>query len=137
MDYEINFVNVNYINYIVNVEPRKIFDVLSKDIILEPDRIDDTDLINIKDNDYVSKSAISIYPNPASEQLHIAFSDETNLSEMQVVITNISGKELYREKIYAKHSSFDIDISALSSGTYFLNIIEDKGIKYSVKFIKY
>ncbi|MFC2131822.1 T9SS type A sorting domain-containing protein [Bacteroidota bacterium] len=135
MDYEVTVENDNYNSYIVKYNPGDLFGEAVVNISLKT--IHDDNLISIEDNKEINNKNILVYPNPASEQLHVAFNEDMNVPGMQIVITNISGEEVYREKINAKHTFFDIDISPLSSGVFFLNIIEDKGIKYSVKFVKY
>jgi hypothetical protein len=81
---------------------------------------------------------ITAYPNPTTdEDLNISFQSPTNLNA-QIIIYDIVGKEIFREyvnnrqDVYYTHS---LNISNLSSGLYFVNLIIDKN-KASAKFIK-
>lgn len=74
--------------------------------------------------------SIAIYPNPASNELHI---DYLNVSKYDVSITDVIGKDVLRTT--AKDV---LDISFLTSGSYILTIIEkDSGQPIgTAKFIK-
>lgn len=60
---------------------------------------------------------VSIYPNPASNTLHILFRDSQTA---QVKITNVPGEELLSKQIQSGENA--IDISGLQSGIYFVVI---------------
>lgn len=69
----------------------------------------------------------SVYPNPANGLLTIKLSSDNSL--INYTITSVSGK-----KIMDGNEAI-IDISDLSSGVYFVNILTQKGIQ-NLKFIK-
>jgi len=58
-----------------------------------------------------------IYPNPASNQVRIDLMMDTS---SKVVITDISGRVVYRNNF--NNSVIDIDISAFTAGTYFVQV---------------
>ncbi|MCD4791695.1 MAG: T9SS type A sorting domain-containing protein [Bacteroidales bacterium] len=68
---------------------------------------------------------ITIYPNPANKNIIINSSDKFLNN---VNITDISGKEVHSFITNNKHKKIHIDITSLSSGIYFVNIITDTGI---------
>jgi hypothetical protein len=78
---------------------------------------------NVSDN----ISGIEIYPNPASDKLHIS---EKNYSVNSVEVFDVNGKNI---KSIANDSS--IDVSNLPNGIYFIRIKTDKG-DFNKKFIK-
>jgi hypothetical protein len=67
---------------------------------------------------------LQVYPNPTNGQLNLTF--ETGVAgKTQVLLTDIQGKEVYREEITttaAQTVQRSIDIGGQSSGTYFLKI---------------
>ncbi len=71
---------------------------------------------------------MNIYPNPASEQIHIAF-DAIEDFDMEIVVTDITGKQLISDSYIAGIGANKIsyDFSGFSKGMYLLNIISDKG----------
>lgn len=66
-----------------------------------------------------ASDGISIYPNPVENILTVQASD---MSIANIVVSDISGKKMLESK------STTIDLSALSSGTYIVNIYTSKGL---------
>lgn len=67
----------------------------------------------------VSNKGVSIFPNPASKLLNIVFDHaESGMLE----ITNLSGKLVYSKWMNGETKDHQVDISFLSSGTYFVGI---------------
>jgi Zn-dependent metalloprotease len=77
---------------------------------------------------------INIYPNPASDILNV---DIKSLEEVESIsIISISGIEILKVNISDSHN--EIDISNISSGIYFINIINsNKSIINSSKVVIY
>jgi len=71
---------------------------------------------------------ISIYPNPANDNIEISVSEIS-----QVEIMNTEGQILKSFKMNADHAS--IDVTAFAAGVYFVKAINDKGFVVR-KFIK-
>ena len=67
--------------------------------------------LGIDDEDY---SALSIYPNPASNELHI-----NTIKKIDVTIYNMLGKLVISKSVDANHT---IQISALKPGIYLVKI---------------
>lgn len=72
---------------------------------------------------------ISVYPNPASDVLHIATQDGVTVDEVQLY--DVSGR-LVRE--YSDVSGGSISVTGLAKGMYILKVIADKG-NYSERVI--
>lgn len=83
--------------------------------------------IGVNEQETVSTS---LYPNPAADFITLDLNDETKM--MQVSIVNVSGTVVLSTKVAGKQT---IDISALSSGVYFVKVNGDNHIS-STKFIK-
>jgi hypothetical protein len=72
----------------------------------------------IKDNNWLS-SAITIYPNPASEYLNVSVTDDIEIKEVSVY--NTLGQRLMVT------TQDQINVSNLPSGVYYLSIDTDQG----------
>jgi hypothetical protein len=79
------------------------------------------DMINVESTDFGN---ISIYPNPANDQLFINFSDKP---ADFVEITDISGRTISSYNVAA--NTINIDISSLESGMYLLHMQKDQSHK--------
>jgi hypothetical protein len=78
---------------------------------------------------------LSIYPNPSKGQMNINFAYSNN-SLMLVEVLDCNGKVVYN-KIQRKAtgiSNYNLDLSNLSNGIYFLKLTFDKDIEYR-KFV--
>lgn len=69
--------------------------------------------------------AISIYPNPVQDNATIAFQDFINPT--QAKIFDINGKQVSQKFTYNLENNFKMDMSELSSGTYFLHFESEEG----------
>jgi len=76
-----------------------------------------------------SHLGLSIYPNPASQILHIDFE---SAAKTQIIVYDISGSIVLQQ---IEHENTLIDVANLSTGTYLLAIENSKG-KAVQKFIK-
>jgi hypothetical protein len=66
--------------------------------------------------------SFAVYPNPASDVLFIK-AEHTKNQAVSLVITDISGAVVYHEtNVLIDHQAKGIDISALSSGVYFISL---------------
>ena len=94
-------------------------------------------LANIQANtlsveDQLVDATIKLYPNPVTEYLTI---DIDKLTELSIVIYNITGKEIYKSKLNQQRNT--INVSALSSGTYLIQINTTNSLQSkSFKIIK-
>lgn len=101
-----------------------------------PDAMDDVDSAQTlydTDQGYTSIAEqreinLGIYPNPASTQLTISFSNNRVLKE--AIIRNALGQELLRS------NNRQIPISALPAGMYFIDILTSDGNREIKSFIK-
>ena len=72
----------------------------------------------------LTSSGISIYPNPAHDNITIETS--FTLSQVQLSISNLDGKQLITRQITQPKTQ--IDISNLPNGVYFVRVTNDKTI---------
>jgi len=83
-------------------------------------------------NESFEQKSISLYPNPASSQLHLSF--ENSLEEASIKIIAITGQIVF-EKSNISGNSLILDVSILSNGIYVLQVMDTNSISTS-KFIK-
>jgi len=74
---------------------------------------------------------LSFYPNPATDKITLEISGETG--ESILVIVNIEGKEVIKQKITSRKTL--VDISSLNSGVYFIRLTNDRTVEVG-KIIK-
>ncbi len=69
---------------------------------------------------------VSIYPNPAKNQISISFTAIEN-SEIAISLIDISGREILSNtsQVNQGENSINIDLSAVAPGIYFLNLNEN------------
>ncbi|MDC8005960.1 T9SS type A sorting domain-containing protein [Aureisphaera galaxeae] len=79
-------------------------------------------------NDYTLNSSITLHPNPASDHLNVLLPN-TTIEKLSVF--NISGQRLIEQT----GESTSLDVSALPSGMYFLEILTPEG-KALKRFLK-
>jgi xylan 1,4-beta-xylosidase len=79
---------------------------------------------------------VNIYPNPSKNSITIKTFPETDSQEVRKgIITNALGEIVLTLKFVPSNSGYDIDISQLAAGAYFLKVESDNDISVN-KFIK-
>ena len=82
-------------------------------------------------------SEIKVFPNPSKDLLTVDFT----ASEIRIpinavlIITDTSGKIIYKEKLTPLQNNLNIKTSAFSSGVYFITIKADNAVISKSKFI--
>ena len=74
---------------------------------------------------------INVYPNPANEQLWLK--TDSHFENAEILVFNYLGEIIHRQKLDSNTSL--IDVSTLKSGIYILNLIENKRILGTCKFV--
>lgn len=69
---------------------------------------------------------ITIYPNPASDQLNIQWKD-ANGTKAAISIVNAAGQVVYRDAFNWKQTTEAVSISNLQSGIYWISIADNSG----------
>lgn len=84
-------------------------------------RIYNIELEGITSVEELPESKLSIYPNPASEELHISVENLTGQAE--VSLTDLQGRVLISQEIILDgKSEVKLNLNSISSGTYFIEI---------------
>ncbi|MES2558709.1 MAG: DUF4397 domain-containing protein [Bacteroidota bacterium] len=78
---------------------------------------------------YINSRSLSVYPNPANNELHIAFQSQES-DDITIEIMDLTGKVIVVQK-RDMHSGFNdivTNISSLNNGLYILNIKSDQQV---------
>lgn len=75
---------------------------------------------------------VELYPNPASNVLHISKSNTLDINRL--IITSIEGKVLHQHTDDLQGLT-NIDVSELRSGNYFVQLFDHSGQVYRLKFV--
>lgn len=133
---QVNVTNINSVYYVSNFMYKFVFtndggnNIYIDNINLYPQSM--TGLTE-ENNDLT----ISVYPNPASENLSISFYSNSQ-KECTIQITNSLGQivsTVYSGEIISGEQFFDFSVQNLSSGVYYISVLTESGTK-TIKFIK-
>ena len=112
-----NLENVGVGNYMVTVTDAK-----GCETVFGEFTVDNT----VGTNELASLQSISLFPNPANELTHVnAVFDQ--VEDLEVAIYNILGERVLLQNHEAAKLDFDINISNLNNGTYFLQLKSENG----------
>ena len=79
---------------------------------------------SIFENGMVKDVSMSIYPNPTTDKITIAFDNTTN-KQISVYIFNTLGQQVFTENIVNNTGNITLDISHLKEGIYYFRAISD------------
>ncbi|WP_194851364.1 T9SS type A sorting domain-containing protein [Nonlabens antarcticus] len=79
------------------------------------------------------EKALRIFPTQATSEIFL--SSEKNYENVEIIIYNLSGQEVYRQKQAVSSNRQRIDVSTLSTGFYLLKAKGD-GLNETTKFLK-
>lgn len=91
------------------------------------------------------KSPLKVYPNPAKNELHVAFHQAVKAERIEVmdisgriilsnVITSVQSTNNFSES-YQTAQEVNLDVSNLKNGLYIVRLLGDSGEVYSKKFL--
>lgn len=78
-----------------------------------------------------SLAVVNLYPNPASNTLHISM--PLNSKSIQVAVSDMEGKKMFSGTY--KTQDIDIDLSHFANGVYFVHVLYDKNAYMQKLFI--
>ncbi len=81
-----------------------------------------------------SISLIAVYPNPFAENVRIRV--PRDFTSRSITITDMLGREVYRQKVEDLTGEIDLEVSGLVQGTYILTVLGASGATKSVKLLK-
>lgn len=77
---------------------------------------------------------LKVFPNPASDQLHVRHGMGIG-EQLEVVVIAMDGREVFRKNLTAGDRVFSLDLSSLAAGLYNLNVRDQKGKSEQKKFL--
>jgi hypothetical protein len=94
--------------------------------------------INTANDDILAGQDINIYPNPFKNNLTIDCMSLVNQSSVEITITDLTGKAVYRETNYdiRFNSKLNVDLSSIQSGTYLASITDENFNTITKRIIK-
>lgn len=91
--------------------------------------------LDIFDFKEVRQSFVTIFPNPALNELTFKINLPDNLNEYELVIVNSNAQEIKREKLNRQQTRYLMDVSNLNSGVYFYTLSTKYKSYQSGKFV--
>jgi len=95
--------------------------------------------INTAANDEIfNTSEINVYPNPCSGTLTFDCSNSNNQSSVEIRITDLMGRIVYRESNcdVQFNPSYNVDLSAIHSGIYLASVTDINNNTFTKRIIK-
>jgi Secretion system C-terminal sorting domain len=80
------------------------------------------------------ENAISVFPNPAADQLTIVIDSPEHLKAVRIY--SADGREIYSEKLTVRKNTYTLQTSVFPAGIYFLKCVFDTQVK-GKRFVKY
>lgn len=88
-------------------------------------------------NEILNDNSVSVYPGLVQDKLNVNV-NFTEVQNLTIAVTDVLGKQVnYLTVVNAKNNSYVIDMSNVSSGTYFVTLSADKGKSFTKKVSKY
>ncbi len=88
--------------------------------------------IILSTNDNINEKAISIYPNPSKDVIHVSIS---NSEIKRIEVFNILGEKIYAINLQNESNS-EVDLTSLNSGVYLISILDTSNKTTLKKIIK-
>lgn len=82
------------------------------------------------------QKSLKVFPNPATEQVNVAWQLPAKVYVKEIVIYDISGKKIYSGTHSPDQKDAQIALQSLPSGSYLLVVLYSNGTNESVKLIK-
>ena len=74
---------------------------------------------------YREKSNVLVYPNPAANTLFIAVKESIQ-AQVRICISDLNGTIVFKQDAYLQTENIQLEIGALASGIYVLNLTSDR-----------
>ncbi|MDT0622608.1 BspA family leucine-rich repeat surface protein [Croceitalea vernalis] len=71
---------------------------------------------------------MNLYPNPANDYINVSFSEVAKVDVFYVY--DISGRMIQSSKANANENNYLLNVTQLTTGTYFVKAIDNQGIEY-------
>ncbi len=90
---------------------------------------------DIFDFSSAEKLFVKVFPNPTTDVLTFQISAPDNINDFELVLLDNNAKELNRQKLNTSKGEYKIDVSNLSSGTYYYSLCTKSKAYQSGKFV--
>ncbi len=94
--------------------------------------------LSTANDEILADTEINMYPNPCTNNLFIDCMEMTNSSSVEISITDLFGKTVYRETRYdiRYEPKLKVDLSNISTGIYLASITDSNSNSFTKKIIK-
>jgi len=75
------------------------------------------------------QSSFDCYPNPATDIITMELLQTSTSNKNNIIVSDLSGKELIKQELNQFSNKTEIDISSLSSGIYFMKLLCDDKVE--------
>lgn len=82
-----------------------------------------------------SQTFMRVFPNPTSGSMTFQINPPDNINQYDLVIVDIGGQEITRQKVIPSDNEYTIDFSDLSAGTYIYSLCTKNKAYQTGKFI--
>lgn len=82
------------------------------------------------------ETLISVYPNPAKDNLQIQVSNPEMYKRVTILIRNAQGKTVIQQTAASANGKIIVNVYSLATGMYVISVINDKGESLMDKFVK-
>ena len=72
-----------------------------------------------------NQTRINVFPNPTASIVNVEFLEIIN-EKLEIILFDSTGKIIYSNKIDSNMKSFEINMTNLSVGTYFIEVVSTK-----------
>jgi hypothetical protein len=80
---------------------------------------------NISSKRILTENSLKVYPNPATNILHIEF---TSTVPNKIEVMDLQGRTVFAESILPTQKTCEISLGNLSNGVYFVKLYSDEGV---------
>jgi hypothetical protein len=78
----------------------------------------------------------SLHPNPFKDKIQLEISENIGLEQFEIVVMDLNGREMLHDKVQAQAGKMQIDLQALPSGLYFLQLRSNDQLLGHEKIVK-
>ena len=90
-------------------------------------------IAGLSNDNNLSVSTVSVYPNPATDVLTISIGNTADLPSAYSIYSSLG--QVIAQKVVSSNGDLSINTSDLSSGIYFIRIEKETAVK-TLKFVK-
>ena len=88
--------------------------------------LDNTTFVENDKKNWRDKNSFDVYPNPSNGQFNVSFNEPLDGTDLRWKVTAADGRLISENEIARGSEQFEVDITALNAGIYFLSVQDGK-----------